>query len=198
MAEDDRTRRWQRLDYDTASDTIQVLRISIAEVRNAPRDPDVWLPLGLDPFRDRIYARGANALGVIGRLEPGVTADAAQRELTAIADQLETEQPGFNRGVTLELVSLRDQATAGVREMHEIGEVAGVRRGALREPDRRVGLPMRDGVADPLRKRQLFPPLEAVKRAMCRAGKPGLPTFRQRLPIAAVPIATCGDETPTT
>ena len=83
---------------------------------NAPRDPDVWLPLGLDPFRDRIYARGANALGVIGRLKPAVTADAAQRELTVIADQLETEQPGFNRGVTLTLVSLRDQATGGVRD----------------------------------------------------------------------------------
>lgn len=41
MAEDDRTRRWQRTArYDAASDTIQVLRISIAEVRHAPRDPE--------------------------------------------------------------------------------------------------------------------------------------------------------------
>ncbi len=41
MAEDDRTRRWQRTErYDTASDTIQVLRVSIAEVRHAPRDPE--------------------------------------------------------------------------------------------------------------------------------------------------------------
>ena len=98
--------------------TLDVVGVLPAGFRfvNAPRDPDVWLPLGLDPFRDRIYARGANALGVIGRLKPGVTADAAQRELTAIADQLETEQPGFNRGVTLELVSLRDQATGGVRD----------------------------------------------------------------------------------
>lgn len=41
MAEDDRTRRWGKLErYETASDTIQVLRVSIAEVRNAPRDPE--------------------------------------------------------------------------------------------------------------------------------------------------------------
>ena len=41
MAEDDRTRRWQRTArYDAASDTIQVLRVSIAEVRHAPRDPE--------------------------------------------------------------------------------------------------------------------------------------------------------------
>ncbi len=41
MPEDDRTRRWQRTArYDAASDTIQVLRLSIAEVRHAPRDPE--------------------------------------------------------------------------------------------------------------------------------------------------------------
>jgi len=41
MPEDDRTRRWQRTArYETASDTIQVLRLSIAEVRHAPKDPE--------------------------------------------------------------------------------------------------------------------------------------------------------------
>jgi putative ABC transport system permease protein len=83
---------------------------------NAPREPDVWLPLGLDPFRDRVYARGANALGVVGRLRPGVDAATAQRELTTIATDLEREFPSFNRGTTLRLVSLRDQATLGVRQ----------------------------------------------------------------------------------
>jgi predicted permease len=83
---------------------------------NAPREPDVWLPLGLDPFVDRVYARGANALGVIGRLRPTVSASQAQRELTSIAADLAREAPAFNRGWTLRLVSLRDQATSGVRD----------------------------------------------------------------------------------
>jgi len=83
---------------------------------NAPREPDVWLPLGLDPFRDRIYARGANALGVIGRLRPGVTTGRAHQELTAIAADLAREQPAFNRGWTLRVVSLHDQAVGGVRD----------------------------------------------------------------------------------
>jgi putative ABC transport system permease protein len=83
---------------------------------NAPREPDVWLPLGLDPFRERIYARGANALGVIGRLRAGAGAAQAQRELTAVAADLEREYPSFNRGSTLRLVSLADQATLGVRQ----------------------------------------------------------------------------------
>ena len=83
---------------------------------NAPREPDVWLPLGLDPFRDRVYARGANALGIVGRLRPGTAAPQAQRELTAIADDLAREEPYFNTGTTLRLVSLADQATLGVRD----------------------------------------------------------------------------------
>ena len=98
--------------------TLDVVGVLPADFRfvNAPREPDVWLPLGLDPFRDRAYARGANALGVIGRLRPAIEAAQAQRELTAIATDLEQRYPDFNRGTTLRLVSLHDQATLGIRE----------------------------------------------------------------------------------
>ena len=99
----------------TTLDVVGVLPSGFQFV-NAPREPDVWLPLGLDPFRDRVYARGANALGVIGRLRDGVQAPQAQRELTTIAEDLERQYPGFNRGTTLRLVSLADQATLGVRD----------------------------------------------------------------------------------
>src|SRR5207237_934056 len=51
----------------------------------APEPPDVWLPLGLDPFADRKYARGANALGVLARLRPGVTIAQALAESAALA-----------------------------------------------------------------------------------------------------------------
>ncbi len=41
MAEEERTRRWQKIERPPmASDTIQVLRLSIAAVRQAPRDPE--------------------------------------------------------------------------------------------------------------------------------------------------------------
>jgi putative ABC transport system permease protein len=83
---------------------------------NAPREPDVWVPLGLDPFRDRAYARGANALGVVAKLRDHVSPAAAQAELTAIAADLAREQPQFNRGWTLRLVALREQAAGGARE----------------------------------------------------------------------------------
>ena len=94
---------------------IGVLPASFAFV-NAPREPDVWLPLGLDPFRDRIYARGATALGVVAKLRAGVPPTAAQNELTAIAVDLAREEPTFNRGWSLNLVPLREQAVGTVRD----------------------------------------------------------------------------------
>jgi len=94
---------------------IGVLPASFAFV-NAPREPDVWVPLGLDPFRDRIYARGASALGVVAKLRAGVPPSVAQNELTAIAADLAREEPTFNRGWSLKLVPLREQAVGSVRD----------------------------------------------------------------------------------
>jgi putative ABC transport system permease protein len=80
-----------------------------------PREPDVWLPLGLDPSAGREYARGAASLGVLGRLAPGVTLDGAQREIAAIAADLAREYPAFNRGWTLTALPLQEQSVAGAR-----------------------------------------------------------------------------------
>ena len=99
----------------TTLDIVGVLPATFQFV-NAPREPDVWLPLGLDPFRDREYARGAAALGVVARLRGDVPPSRAQQELTTIAADLAREAPAFNRGWTLRLVSLQAQATGGVRD----------------------------------------------------------------------------------
>jgi putative ABC transport system permease protein len=80
-----------------------------------PREPDVWLPLGLDPFADRAYARGVLALGIIGRLKAGVTADAAAAELRAVGTELAHEHPRFHGGWSLHLVPLGEQAVRDVR-----------------------------------------------------------------------------------
>ena len=95
-----------------------VLGVLPADFRfvNAPREPDVWLPLGLDPFRDRVYARGANALGVVAKLRVGVPPASAQAELTAIASELARAEPTFNRGSSLRLVALHEQAVGGIRQ----------------------------------------------------------------------------------
>ena len=45
-----------------------------------PRDTEIWIPIGLDPFTDRRFARAVNSLGVIGRLKPGLSLAQAQAE----------------------------------------------------------------------------------------------------------------------
>jgi putative ABC transport system permease protein len=75
-----------------------------------PKETDIWLPFGLDPFKDRKYARGANTLGVIARLKPDVSLDNAQSEMSAIAGNLAEQFPQFNRGLKLNLVPLAEQA----------------------------------------------------------------------------------------
>src|SRR5207245_1229505 len=51
----------------------------------------------------------------IGRLKPGVTVDAAGRELTAIAAALEQEYPATNSGVTTHVERLSDRLVTNVR-----------------------------------------------------------------------------------
>jgi putative ABC transport system permease protein len=74
-----------------------------------PKETDVWLPFGLDPFQDRKYARGANSLGVIARLRGDATVESAQAEMSTIAGRLEEQFPRFNRGLKLNIVPLREQ-----------------------------------------------------------------------------------------
>src|SRR5215510_9400646 len=58
-----------------------------------PKETEVWLPFGLDPFKDRKYARGASALVAIARLKPGVSLATAQTELDAISRRMEQAEP---------------------------------------------------------------------------------------------------------
>jgi putative ABC transport system permease protein len=85
------------------------------EFATFPARTELWLPFGLDRFEGRPFARGANALGAIGRLGPGVTMTAAQAELDTIAAALAREEPFFNRGRFMHASPLVEQASAGVR-----------------------------------------------------------------------------------
>ncbi len=73
---------------------------------------DYWQPWGLTSA-DRIR-RGRYAM-VIGRLRPGVTAAAADRELHGIAASLEGEYPVFNKGWTADVIGLQAQVTGSAR-----------------------------------------------------------------------------------
>ena len=106
MAEDDRTRRWQRTArYDAASDTIQVLRVSIAEVRHAPRDPEARRRLRAIAAEHGLWEQLAVLLGDEARAasEHPERAAAFYEELADVQENL--DQP-------LETISAMEQVIA--------------------------------------------------------------------------------------
>lgn len=71
------------------------------------RTPDVFVPIGYYPNAHGLE-RGTRGIWVVGRLKPGITIDAAQRDLQAIEQQLARMYPATNAGTSAEVVSLRD------------------------------------------------------------------------------------------
>jgi putative ABC transport system permease protein len=62
--------------------------------------PEVWLPLGAYPMIGR---RDAHEFGIIGRLRPGTSIEAASPTVATVAQRLEQAFPAINRGYTLEI-----------------------------------------------------------------------------------------------
>jgi putative ABC transport system permease protein len=74
-----------------------------------PDEADVWAPVTLSPTRNNAYLR------VIARLQPGVTREQAQAELTTLAQRLQQESPQRNRALTVNLIPLQEQVVGNVR-----------------------------------------------------------------------------------
>jgi putative ABC transport system permease protein len=77
--------------------------------------PDVYLPIGYYP-NAKGFDRGVRGILTAARLKPGVTIAAAQRDLSAIAKQLEQEYPATNAATGAEVISLKEQMVGRVRE----------------------------------------------------------------------------------
>jgi putative ABC transport system permease protein len=79
-------------------------------------DADLWLPLDLSAtLADPVRARKQHWLGMIGRLRPETTPEAAERELLALAADLAREQPEGQTGFSIRSVSLRDDMVGETR-----------------------------------------------------------------------------------
>jgi predicted permease len=85
---------------------------STAAEFQARSQPDVWVPLALDPQR---LQRNAHMFRVIARLAPGVALPKAQAELDVIAANMARLYPDQNRDRGITAVSLTERATATVR-----------------------------------------------------------------------------------
>ena len=76
-------------------------------------EADVVFALDLTPtLRNPVSARKQHWLGLVGRVRTGVTSDAAERELVALAADLEREYPDSHAGLGVAALPLRD-AMAG-------------------------------------------------------------------------------------
>jgi predicted permease len=117
---------WQRLyggDSSALGRTPRIDGVPRTIVGILPRDfaspvGDVsgYLPLALrTSLADPVRARRRYWLGFIGRLNPAVTIEGAQRELTGIAADLGREHPQDNGGFGIAAVPVRDAMVGGTR-----------------------------------------------------------------------------------
>ncbi len=74
---------------------------------------DVWAPKAIQEYEPRI--RASNFWAVVGRLEPGVSIETANAELTSIARQLAAEYPRTNQRAGTRVLALRDHLVGNVR-----------------------------------------------------------------------------------
>jgi putative ABC transport system permease protein len=74
---------------------------------------ELWLPINVGP--PLTGERGNHFLFVTARLKPGVTIDAARREMDVIAKRLEQQYPGNNAGRGVQITPLNEVVTGSIR-----------------------------------------------------------------------------------
>jgi putative ABC transport system permease protein len=102
---------------DVIGQSIDISGVPWPIVGVAPRDFDfprgarLWLPIRAN---DETCGRGCVYLNGIGRLAPGVSAAAAQQEMSTIAEGLERAFPGDNFDTTVMVQTLHDRTVGSV------------------------------------------------------------------------------------
>ena len=86
--------------------------------------PELWIPLNLarkDLGTFDLTQRANRWATVMARLRPGVSLAAAQQEMNIAAGRLAQQYPESNKGWGIEVRSLGEQTTAGIRTSHRCG-----------------------------------------------------------------------------
>jgi putative ABC transport system permease protein len=74
---------------------------------NFPFGTDLWMPLALTPQQKSV--RTLRNLYVLADLKPGVTVKQAQAEMSTVAKRIEQQFPETNKGLSVDVILLRDQ-----------------------------------------------------------------------------------------
>jgi putative ABC transport system permease protein len=77
------------------------------------RDIDYWVPVHWSP--ERAAQRNSHFLNVIGRLQPGITMEAARDDMQAIARTLSERHPDTNYRIGVVLVPVKEEMLGNVR-----------------------------------------------------------------------------------
>ena len=77
------------------------------------RDIDYWVPMQFSP--EEAATRGNHFLEVVARLKPGVTVEAADSDIRAIAKRLSEQYPETNRDLGAVVVPIREQVLGDTR-----------------------------------------------------------------------------------
>ena len=77
------------------------------------REIDYWTPMQFSP--DEAATRGNHYLNVLARLKPGVSVEAADSDMKAVARRLTEQYPDSNRDLGAGVVSIREQVLGDTR-----------------------------------------------------------------------------------
>jgi putative ABC transport system permease protein len=83
-----------------------------------PQGTDLYIPFAPTPDQRSPNTRGSRYLDVVARLKPGVTVEAAQRDMDRVAAELVEANPnnyGKGSGWAISVVSMEEQTVGGVR-----------------------------------------------------------------------------------
>src|SRR5262249_22691109 len=80
-----------------------------------PGGAEFWRPLAFTPHQLDNSQRGAQWVGAIARLKPGVTLEQAQSAMATTADQLARAYPIYNKDRTMTAMRLQDRIVRGIR-----------------------------------------------------------------------------------
>ena len=98
----------------TASDaTYEVVGVAPPSFVFLSREIDYWVPMQFSP--EEAATRGNHYLNVVARLKPGVSLEAADSDMKAVARRLTEQHPESNRDLGAGVVSIREQVLGDTR-----------------------------------------------------------------------------------
>ena len=104
---------WPELGGPASDATYEVVGVAPPSFVFLSREIDYWVPMQFSP--EEAATRGNHYLNVVARLKPGVSLEAADSDMKAVARRLTEQHPESNRDLGAGVVSIREQVLGDTR-----------------------------------------------------------------------------------